>query len=146
MWTCPDCGRRFANRNQVHSCGVYELEDHLKDASPGVRAIYDSFASAIDALGSVEILPEKTRIAFQVRMSFAAVTLKREHLDGHVVLARRVEDPRFLKIESLSPRNHVHHFRLTDVSEVDDQVKTWLAEAYSVGRQEHLRRGPQETS
>ena len=40
-------------------------------------------------IGPVRIVPEKTRIAFQVRMSFAQVTPKLKLLDGHVVLARR---------------------------------------------------------
>jgi hypothetical protein len=37
-------------------------------------------------------VPEKTRIAFQVRMSFAACTLRRRCVDGHVVLARWLEE------------------------------------------------------
>lgn len=41
--------------------------------------------------------PEKTRIAFQVRMSFAAVVPKTRNLDGHLVLARPCrERPDFL--------------------------------------------------
>jgi len=49
------------------------------------------------------VLPEKTRIAFQVRMSFAQVAPRARWLDGHVVLARRLEDPRFRRIETVSP-------------------------------------------
>ena len=54
--------------------------------------------------GPVTIVPEKTRIAFQVRMSFAAVSLKKRWLDGHVVLARRLEDPPFRAIQTISPK------------------------------------------
>jgi len=45
---------------------------------------------AVAACGPVTVLPEKTRIAFQVRMSFAQVSPHRHWLDGHVVLARRL--------------------------------------------------------
>jgi hypothetical protein len=55
-----------------------------------------------------------------------------------VVLARRLESPRFRRIDFISPRNQVHVFRLSDPSEVDDEVEGWLAEAYSVGEQKHL--------
>jgi len=48
----------------------------------------------------VRVLPEKTRIAFQVRMSSAQVTPRQRWLDGHVVLACRLEHPRFTRIES----------------------------------------------
>jgi hypothetical protein len=63
---------------------------------------------------------------------------RRRWLDAHVVLARRREEPRFRRIDSLGPRTHVHHFRLTRVDELDDEVLDWLEEAYRVGLQEHL--------
>jgi hypothetical protein len=86
----------------------------------------------------VTVLPEKTRIAFQVRMSFAQVTSRSGSLDGHLVLARRIEHPRFRRVESLSPRNHVHHFRLTTPADIDAEFRRWLTEAYAVGEQGHL--------
>jgi hypothetical protein len=94
--------------------------------------------AAIRRSGPVTVLPEKTRIAFQVRMSFAQVTPRAKWLDGHVVLARRLEHPRFRTIETISPRNHVHHFRLTHPGEVDQELRAWLREAYAVGQQRHL--------
>jgi Domain of unknown function (DUF5655) len=87
----------------------------------------------------VEILSKKTRIAFHVRMSFAAVTPRRDRLDGHLVLASRMESPRFVKIETYSPRNHLHAFRLTSVQQVDEELRRWIREAYAVGEQKHLR-------
>jgi hypothetical protein len=88
--------------------------------------------------GPITVLPEKTRIALQVRMSFAAFVIRRNWVDGHVVLARRFENPRFRRIETFSPRNHLHAFRFESVEEVDDEVSSWLTEAYQVGRQRHL--------
>jgi hypothetical protein len=88
----------------------------------------------------VIVIPEKTRIAFQVRMSFAQVTPRKRWLDGHVVLARRLPHPRFRRIDTISPRNHVHHFRLVSPVEVDSDFRAWLREAYAVGAQEHLQR------
>jgi hypothetical protein len=79
-------------------------------------------------------------VAFQARMSFAAFTLRRRWVDGHVVLARRLEHPRFRRVESFSPRNHLHQFRLARLNEVDEEVAAWLAEAYRVGQQQHLGR------
>ena len=86
------------------------------------------------------VLPEQTRIALQARMSFAALQPRRAWVDGHVVLARRREEPRFRRIESFSPRNHLHAFRIERPEEVDEQVADWLAEAYAVGQQRHLAR------
>jgi hypothetical protein len=72
-------------------------------------------------------------------MSFAQVTPRRYWLDGHVVLARRLETPRFRVVQTFSPRNHLHAFRLTRLSDVDAEFRAWLAEAYLVGNQEHLK-------
>jgi len=55
-----------------------------------------------------------------------------------VVLARQLEHPRFRKIETFSPRNHVHVFRLEQPGDVDDTFVAWMREAYAVGEQRHL--------
>jgi len=50
-----------------------------------------------------------------------------------------VESPRFVKIETYSPRNHLHAFRLTSVQEIDEELRRWIRDAYAVGEQKHLR-------
>jgi hypothetical protein len=139
LWRCPKCDRVFANRNQTHTCGLHDIEHHFVGREPIVRELYELVVSAVRSLGPVIVLPEKTRIAFQVRMSFAQVTPRQRWLDGHVVLARRVEHPRFRKIETFSPRNHLHAFRLENPADVDKTFVSWLREAYAVGEQKHLR-------
>ena len=116
------------------------MAHHFRGKPPAIRALFNQFAAAVRALGPVRILPEKTRIAFQVRMSFAQVTPRQRWLDGHVVLARRLDHPRFLKIETFSPRNHLHAFRIAQANEIDEVFRGWLAEAYLVGDQQHVRR------
>jgi uncharacterized protein DUF5655 len=138
LWRCPKCRRVFANRNQSHACGTHSLATHFAGKPPVIRALFDAVLAAIRDVGPVRVLPEKTRIAFQVRMSFAQVTPRRQWLDGHVVLARRLEHPRFTKVETFSPRNHLHAFRLQSVADVDEEFRAWIAEAYRVGEQKHL--------
>lgn len=137
LWPCPACGRAFANARQPHVCGRYALDDHFTGKPPLVRDIYDAFLAMLEELGPVTVLPEKTRIAFQTRMSFAQLTVRRHWVLGHFVLARRAEEPVFTKVETISPRNHVHHFRLEAPGDVA-QLRDFAYEAYAVGRQEHL--------
>lgn len=139
LWHCPKCKRGFANRNQTHTCAsLHDLAHHFVGREPIVRELYDLVAATVQSIGPVIILPEKTRVAFQVRMSFAQVTPRKRWLDGHVVLARRLEHPRFRKIETFSPRNHLHAFRLEQPSDIDATFKGWMREAYAVGEQKHL--------
>jgi Domain of unknown function (DUF5655) len=143
LWRCKICGRGFANRNQRHSCGLHGLERHFEGRSTEVRAIFNAFVRELRSLGRVTVLPEKTRIAFQTRMSFAQLTMRRNWVTGHLVLARRITSPKFTKVETISPRNHVHHFRLETPSDIGSELRMYMAEAYRVGRQEHLR-GPRK--
>lgn len=137
LWACPACGRAFANANQSHACGRYDLESHFAGKPPLVRDIYEAFLAMLEENGPMTVLPEKTRIAFQVRMSFAQLTVRRHWVLGHLVLARRVDAPLFTKVETISPRNHVHHFRLNAPADVAG-LRDVAREAYAVGRQEHL--------
>lgn len=140
MWGCPACGRTFATRNQVHTCAALgNLDRHFERTAPQVRAAFDAVLAAVAALGPVQVLPEKTRIALHARMSFAAFMPRRRWLAGHLVLARRIDHARFARIDAISPRNLVHVFRLAGPEEVDEQFTAWLTEAYAVGCQQHLR-------
>jgi hypothetical protein len=139
LWTCPRCRRRFANRNQTHACGRWTLERHLEGRPPEVVETVERVLAVARSIGPVDVVPEKTRIALATRMSFAALVVRTRWVDGHVVLARRLQSPRFTRIETFSPRNHLHGFRLRAPEEVDDELAAWLTEAYAVGMQH--RRG-----
>jgi hypothetical protein len=137
LWRCESCGRAFANPNQSHACGATPPAAHFEGRSAKVRAIFEAFRAMLEGFGPVIVLPEKTRIAFQVRMSFAQLTIRRDWVLGHFVLARRAESPLFGKVETFSPRNHVHAFQL-DAAEEVEALRAFAREAYAVGRQEHL--------
>lgn len=142
LWRCERCGRTFANRNQTHTCApLGDLDRHFAGKDPSVRSTFNRIVAAVSTLGPVEVLPEKSRIALHVRMSFAAFMPRQHWLDGHLVLARRLDSPRFRKVETLSPRNVVHAFRLNGPEQVDGEFTTWLAEAYRVGQQAHVGPG-----
>jgi hypothetical protein len=139
MWACPACGRTFANRNQTHTCEpLRTVDEHFAGRSPAVREVFERILAVVRGFGPVTVLPEKTRIALHVRMSFAAFTPRRNWLAGHLVLARRVDSARFTRVDTYSPRNVVHAFRLTAPDEVDAEFVGWLGEAYRVGCQEHI--------
>ena len=140
LWRCLECGRSFANRNQTHSCSDVSLESHFAGKSEKVRDLFNELSVLIKKCGPVKVLPEKTRIAFQVRMSFIAVQVRRDYLIGHFVFARRIENPRFLRVETFSPRNHLHGFRINSLTDLDDEFVGWIREAYAVGQQKHLRK------
>jgi Domain of unknown function (DUF5655) len=142
LWQCPICRRRFANRNQSHACGRYHLKSHFEGKPFGVRQLYKLLVAQIRQSGPVTILPEKTRIAFQVRMSFAAIQVQSSRIVGHLVLAHRHERPCFHRIDSISRHNHVHHFRLETPQDLNRELCRFIESAYAVGQQKHLGNHP----
>jgi hypothetical protein len=141
LWTCPACARTFANANQSHACGRHPLEAHFIGKPQHIRQLFDAFVGRLREIGPFEILPQKTRIAFHVRMSFAQLTPRRGWIDGHLVLAAPTPRPFVRKIETFSPRNHTHHFRLRQAAELSGDFAELLHAAYAVGEQRHLEHG-----
>lgn len=116
------------------------LASHFEGKSAQTRRLFDAFVALARSHGPVKILPEKTRIALQVRMSFAAVMVRKGYLRGHLVLAERRERPCFTKVETFSPRNHLHAFELREEEQLRGEFAEFVAESYRVGCQEHRRR------
>jgi predicted transport protein len=114
------------------------LRDHFAGKPSAVRKLFEQVRAAVESCGPVTVLSEKTRIAFHVRMSFMAIVVRRSGLRGHFVFATVHEHPRLPRVDTISPRNHVHHFRLAGPGDVDAAFIAWVREAYSVGRQDHL--------
>jgi hypothetical protein len=42
------------------------------------------------------------------------------------------------RVETSSPRNHLHAFRIERPDDVDAEFVAWLREAYAVGEQRHF--------
>jgi hypothetical protein len=118
------------------------LKRHFEGKPPVIKQLYKLLVTRIRQCGPVIILPEKTRIAFQVRMSFAAVQVRASRIVGHLVLAERQERPFFHRIDSISRRNHVHHFRLETPDDLNEEFCQLITKAYAVGQQKHLERPP----
>lgn len=139
MWRCPKCGEMFTTANQRHSCGKFRLDKVFVRSEPHVFRIFQKFEKMVQDCGPVTIIPQKTRVTFQVRMRFVSVYPRRSYLMVGFVFARRLKHPRFFKIETFSPRNHLHHIRISSEAELDSDFLPWIREAYAVGEQKHLR-------
>jgi len=138
LWECPECGEAFTTRNQWHSCGHFSLDDLFARCEPPVRTLFDRFVELVEDCGPVTIIPQRTRVAFQTRMRFAAIMPHKRYLRGHLVLGRRREESCFDRIQRYSPRNHVHEFRLDSEKQLTEAFQDCLREAYGVGQQMHL--------
>ena len=50
LWTCPRCGRTFANVNQTHTCAALgSVDAHFDGKDPAVRAAFERVLSGAGA-------------------------------------------------------------------------------------------------
>lgn len=135
LWRCPACGKEYPRAGQGHSCCVVSLDHHFRDR-PRSRELFDAFRAAVeDAGGPVRLSVAKTRIGLITHITFAAVTPRKDYLRAHILLSRRVESPRFVRIDSVPPY-WVHHFAIRKAADLDGELKSWLRESYLVGSAE----------
>jgi hypothetical protein len=84
------------------------------------------------------MIPQKTRVVFQVRVRFAGAAPRKTHLLANFALRYQANDPRFVKIEKYAPHFQTHTFKISSESDLDQQVQRWLRESYEVGAQAFL--------
>lgn len=137
LWTCPRCGHRFVTRNMWHSCSQHELEDHFKDKPARVRELFDAWLEFVKQFGNVTVIPQKTRISFQVRVRFAGAVIRKNWVECGFWLKRHVKDKRFQRVDKVTARDYIYSFRLTDESQLDTIMKGYVREAYQVGCQKN---------
>lgn len=137
LWTCPDCGRQFANRKQAHSCVTITLDEHLA-VSPAAVELYEAVAAALRDCGEYRIHPQKTRIAFITTMTFASVRLAQRWVDLGLITPEPIEDNRIAKVDLYGPTSFASELRLRSIADVDADVREWLCIAYERGLQETL--------
>lgn len=118
-----------------HSCGTHTIEEHFHNKGTEIREVFDELVRAVRTIGPVHVYAQKTRIVFQTRGRFVAVTPRKSHLGGHLWLKRSRYHPLIHRIDSLG-RDFVHNFRLRQREDLDKSFRDLLREAYSVGNQE----------
>jgi hypothetical protein len=141
LWTCPKCGHSFVTRNTWHSCRNYSLAEHMEGKEARVVALYEQLVRQIGEFGPVIVEPKKTGVAFVVRVRFAGAVLRKRWLEARLWLKRPAQHPRLRRTEKIPPRDYIHYFRIESPDDLDPAFVELLGEAYSIGRQEHLRKG-----
>ncbi len=139
--TCPKCGAKFVTKNSWHSCGQATLDDWKARMGPRARELYDRFERMIAACGEYHVAPAKTRIAFLGRVRFAGITsLSEKGMTCGFALPHPLKSPRFAKIEEVGSGWWAHRLRITDVTQLDEELQSWLRESYRLmGMQERLK-------
>ena len=104
--------------------------------SPVGLAIHDEVAQVLGSFGDVSTRVTKSQVAFLHGHGFAFVWRPGQYVRSDVpavlsiALPHETASPRFKEVVHPSPAVWMHHLELRDVSQVDDEVRGWLREAW----------------
>ena len=104
--------------------------------SPDGLSLFRSIAQAVDEIGDVQIRVSKSQIAFRRRRGFAYVWRPAQYIDSDVpavlsiALDRQLHSSRFKEVVQPSTKVWMHHLELREPAQVDEEVKSWLRQAY----------------
>lgn len=138
MWACPKCDALLVHKNLSHSCVRRTVEEFLADKPQRGVELYHYFLAQINKIGPVIEHAVKTRIALMVEVRFSAINkIGRDHIDGHFWLKSEHSHQTFRKIENLNG-DYIHHFRLSDETQIDPEFRHIMKMSYEIGERKHL--------
>ncbi len=142
LWTCPKCRKRFVTRNMWHSCGGHTVDGFMAGKSDAAWAYWDALCEMVGRCGPYEVVANRSRLAFMVRVRFAGISAVSDRgMSLSFWLKERIDSPRFRKVEHYGGRDWGYHVRVTALDQLDDELQGWLCRAYDVGRQAGSRTG-----
>lgn len=131
VWTCPDCARRFGRRNQSHECApAMPLEEYFATGPPFERPIFEAVHAHLRSLGPLHLEPVSVGLFFKRSRTFAELRPMTRWVVLSFILSRTVTDPRISRRITVSGNRVYHETKLRDETDVDDQVRDWLTDAY----------------
>jgi hypothetical protein len=131
-WTCPRCGRQFANANQNHSCKPpVPIAAHFEGRPAWMRTAFDTIAKRLGK--SIRVDGVAKGIHFAALSTFAGITTTKTKMRVEFLLGHIVKSPRIFKVERLGPTRIAHHVELSDAGGADGELIDWL----KASRDEH---------
>jgi hypothetical protein len=131
MWTCPSCRRRFGVPGQGHECApALTVEEYFATGPAHERPVFDAVLAHLAGLGDVHVEPVSVGIFFKRGRTFAQLRPMTRWVALHLVLPRVVRDPRIARKVQSQGRRHHHVVNLRSPADVDDEVRSWLTEAF----------------
>jgi hypothetical protein len=130
-WRCPACDREFSRANQSHVCVPGNTVDETFAGRPPVqRDIYEAIIGYLRTLGPVHVDAVRVGVFLSHVDKLAEVRPAARSLTIWLMLPRDLADARVSRSVRISAARVAHFIKLTAVSDVDDQLRDWLGEAY----------------
>lgn len=128
LWTCPKCRRKFARKQQRHTCGAGTRADVLKDRREEVVGLFAALERQAKNFGPVEFIARERYIILRGKHIFTDVVILGDALQLVIHLPRLVRHPLFKKI--VADRKWVSHTAKVRSLEELAQLEPFLRAAF----------------
>lgn len=108
------------------------VASHFEKSAPSVNATYRALLKASRELGPVREEAKKTSIHLVRGSAFAGVATRKDALILTLKAQRQILSPRVARAEQASTNRWHLQIRLRSPSEVDSELRAWLADAYAL--------------
>lgn len=110
------------------------IEQVFDGKAPELRAIFDQLVDKLRQFGDVRVAPKQTSIHLEKNSGFAGVHPRKAYFNLEFRTDYKIENPRITRVQQLSARRFEHTVKLERESDVDDQLLTWLKDAYELSK------------
>ena len=102
--------------------------------APTLRATFDHLVEKLQQFGEVRVAPKQTSIHLEKNSGFAGVHPRITSFNLEFRTDYKIDDPRITRVQQLSARRFEHTVKLERESDVDEQLLTWLKDAYELSK------------
>jgi len=131
-WICSNCKKEFKNKNQAHSCARVDLEDHLLNKSPQVRATFDKLMRELRKFGEFTLNPVKTSIQVKTGSTFLSIRPKKMNIEIEFQLGSEVNESPVHKNFRISGKRVLHFAVLNGPEDVNAKLMSLLKKSYDL--------------
>jgi hypothetical protein len=109
----------------------WTVERHLAAGSERGRSLFRRFEKIVAACGDFTHSVAKTTVTFKgPKRGFAGARPQGDRLVGYFDVTRKIQDPRIRSTAPYQSDLFVHHFRIEDEAQLDEEFASWIADAY----------------
>lgn len=109
--------------------------DHLFEGKvPELRTTFDCLIDQLRQFGEIKVAPKQTSIHLEKNSGFAGVHPRKTYVNLEFRTDYKIDDPRITRVQQLSARRFEHTVKLERESDVDEQLLTWLKDAYELSK------------
>jgi hypothetical protein len=107
---------------------------------PDGLGLFNAVRAAVESVGAFDVRVTRSQIAFRRGRGFAYVWRPGQYVNSEIpavlsiALPRRISSDRFKAVAHPTTGVWMHHMELSNSSQIDDEVRNWLAEAYANAR------------